>query len=146
MPQDTSQFEVKSYTLLLHGEHPETVCASCPHALWHLTATDEYRCWCKLMFVLVDHLLLTCDGNQPPKPEPEVTEEESEQTTSETESSDGEETSENENKEQIDMDDLPDPNSPDVEETEATPIEEDESEFLPSMDYVEPTFEEDEES
>ena len=49
----------------LRGPIPETACANCPKALWHQTAGGDVRVFCKIMHVLVDELLLECDGTAP---------------------------------------------------------------------------------
>lgn len=50
----------------LLGPVPETVCANCPNAVWHQTVIGDVRVYCKVMHVLVDELLLECDGTVPP--------------------------------------------------------------------------------
>ena len=50
----------------LRGPIPETVCAICPNAVWHQTQGGDVRVYCKIMHVIVDELLLECDGTVPP--------------------------------------------------------------------------------
>lgn len=58
---------IRSKTLAnLRGPIPETVCANCPSAVWHQTVGGDVRVYCKIMHVIVDELLLECDGTVPP--------------------------------------------------------------------------------
>ena len=55
----------KSRTLLRLEKRPETVCATCPNAIWQslqIKAKPGVRVYCTLMHVLVDDLLTDCDG------------------------------------------------------------------------------------
>ena len=53
----------RSRTLLRLELSPETCCAACPNAVWQsLEKGKEVRVFCTLMHVLVDDLLMDCDG------------------------------------------------------------------------------------
>ena len=55
----------RSRTLLRLEKQPDTVCASCPNALWQslqIKGKPGVRVYCTLMHVLVDELLTDCDG------------------------------------------------------------------------------------
>lgn len=62
----------RSRTLLRLEKSPDTVCATCPNAIWQslqIKAKPGVRAYCTLMHALVDDLLTDCDG----KPDPEET-------------------------------------------------------------------------
>lgn len=56
----------KSRTLVALNATPNTICANCPNALWHVTDRDDLRVFCRLMHVLMDEQLKQCDGNPNP--------------------------------------------------------------------------------
>ena len=59
----------RSRTLLRLEMQPETVCATCPNAIWQslrIKGTPGVRVYCTLMHVLVDDLLMDCDGMPDP--------------------------------------------------------------------------------
>lgn len=56
---------IRSATLREIQALPETACAGCPNAVWHLAAKDrkeDLRVYCLLMHALIDDLLIQCDG------------------------------------------------------------------------------------
>lgn len=62
----------RSRTLLRLEKSPDTVCATCPNAIWQslqIKAKPGVRAYCKLMGALIDDLLMDCDG----KPDLDVT-------------------------------------------------------------------------
>lgn len=63
--QESSPITRSKTLASLRGPIPETVCANCQKALWHQIAGGDVRVFCKIMHVLVDELLLECDGTAP---------------------------------------------------------------------------------
>lgn len=54
---------ITSWTLTNLGREMDTVCESCPNAIWQVNRAEKIQVYCKLMHVLVDQRLLSCDGN-----------------------------------------------------------------------------------
>ena len=58
---------IRSATLKQIKALPETACAGCPNAVWHLILKgkkEELRVFCLLMHALIDEPLTACDGTQ----------------------------------------------------------------------------------
>ncbi len=58
---------IRSATLKQIKALPETACADCPNAIWHLILKgkkEELRVFCLLMHALIDEPLSACDGTQ----------------------------------------------------------------------------------